>query len=431
MLDRTVTTQETVTAPEAPATLGQRLRQARVGAGLTQSELAESRFSKQYVSQIERDRLRPGDETLRWLADRVGVDPQYLATGVDGRERERLESLVVRGEAALEAHDYAEAISLLGGVADALPPGPLPLPDDLRDDRDGPLHRGPGARGAVRHPVRPAALAHLRLALPLLPQAEGLGGRAGGRRAGARARGGPRRPACDGGCVLPGSPRRRAAGAVARGPQLRGAGEAPLRGDRGPRQHRQAPDDARRAHVPARERRRVRALLQAGLRGRARGGERCRRGAGRVVPRAGASPHRRGRARRGAGAARARASRRSRGLHRRDRKRPACPRPLPAGAGAPRGSRGEVPGGRGELRAALVRKPQGGGVDRTGRARGRARREGSSDPPLPARRRGAPGLPLLGKEVSEHVSRASLQILLVTVALLVASMIGIGFPDGP
>src|SRR5919106_1080080 len=122
MLDRTVTTQETVTAPEAPATLGQRLRQARVGAGLTQSELAESRFSKQYVSQIERDRLRPGDETLRWLADRVGVDPQYLATGVDGRERERLESLLVRGEAALEAHDYAEAISLLGGVADALPP---------------------------------------------------------------------------------------------------------------------------------------------------------------------------------------------------------------------------------------------------------------------------------------------------------------------
>ena len=115
-----MTTQETVTAPGA-ATLGQRLRQARVAAGLTQSELAESRFSKQYVSQIERDRLRPGDETLRWLAERVGVDPQYLATGVDGRERERLESLVVRGEAAVEAHDYAEGISVLAGATDALP----------------------------------------------------------------------------------------------------------------------------------------------------------------------------------------------------------------------------------------------------------------------------------------------------------------------
>jgi hypothetical protein len=29
------------------------------------------------------------------------------------------------------------------------------------------------------------------------------------------------------------------------------------------------------------------------------------------------------------------------------------------------------------------------------------------------------------------VSRASLQIFVVTVALLVASMIGTGFPDGP
>jgi tetratricopeptide (TPR) repeat protein len=121
MLDPTVTSQETVTPPVAPATLGQRLRAARVAAGLTQSELAASRFSKQYVSQIERDQLRPADETLRWLAERLGVDSQYLATGVDGRERERLESLVVRGEAALEAHDYAEAISALAGVAEALP----------------------------------------------------------------------------------------------------------------------------------------------------------------------------------------------------------------------------------------------------------------------------------------------------------------------
>ncbi len=123
MLDRTVTTQEAVTAtPDVPPTLGQRLRQARIAAGLTQSELAESRFSKQYVSQIERDRLRPSDETLRWLAERVGVDPQYLAKGVDTRERDRLESVVVRGEAAVEAHEYGEAITILAGISDGLPP---------------------------------------------------------------------------------------------------------------------------------------------------------------------------------------------------------------------------------------------------------------------------------------------------------------------
>ncbi len=116
-----MTSQVQFNAPQAPTTLGQRVRQARVARGLTQSELADSRFSKQYVSQIERDQLRPTDATLRWIADRLEVDPQFLATGVDGRELNRVESVVARGEAALEAHDYAEAITLLAGVTESLP----------------------------------------------------------------------------------------------------------------------------------------------------------------------------------------------------------------------------------------------------------------------------------------------------------------------
>jgi tetratricopeptide (TPR) repeat protein len=115
-----VTSQVQVSTPDAPTTLGQRVRQARIARGLTQSELADSRFSKQYVSQIERDQLRPADATLRWIADRLGVDPQFLATGVDGRELERVESVVARAEAALEAHDYAEAITLLAGVGESI-----------------------------------------------------------------------------------------------------------------------------------------------------------------------------------------------------------------------------------------------------------------------------------------------------------------------
>jgi len=111
-----VTSREQVPTPEPPTTLGQRLRQARMARGLTQSELADSRFSKQYVSQLERDRLRPTDATLRWLAERLGVDAGYLATGVDGRQRERVESAVARAEAAVEAHDYAAAIGLLAEV---------------------------------------------------------------------------------------------------------------------------------------------------------------------------------------------------------------------------------------------------------------------------------------------------------------------------
>ncbi len=117
-----MTGQETVTAPQAPATLGQRLREARIARGLTQSQLADSRFSKQYVSQLERDQLRPTEETLQWLAARLEIDPAYLATGVDGRQRERVESAVARAEAAVESHDYAEAIELLAEIEGSLPP---------------------------------------------------------------------------------------------------------------------------------------------------------------------------------------------------------------------------------------------------------------------------------------------------------------------
>jgi tetratricopeptide (TPR) repeat protein len=83
--------------------LGERLRQLRVAAGLTQSELAGDRFSKEYVSQIERGKTRPTRETVEWLAARLGVDPGFLANGVATDERGRLEAALARAETLLEA----------------------------------------------------------------------------------------------------------------------------------------------------------------------------------------------------------------------------------------------------------------------------------------------------------------------------------------
>src|SRR5947209_4019012 len=79
--------------------LGERLRQLRVAAGLTQSELAGERFSKEYVSQIERGKTRPTTETIEWLATRLGVDAGFLANGVATDERGRLEGALARAEA--------------------------------------------------------------------------------------------------------------------------------------------------------------------------------------------------------------------------------------------------------------------------------------------------------------------------------------------
>jgi tetratricopeptide (TPR) repeat protein len=79
--------------------LGERLRQLRVSAGLTQSELAGDRFSKEYISQIERGKTRPTQETVEWLATRLGVDGGFLANGVSTDERGRLEGRIARAEA--------------------------------------------------------------------------------------------------------------------------------------------------------------------------------------------------------------------------------------------------------------------------------------------------------------------------------------------
>jgi tetratricopeptide (TPR) repeat protein len=91
--------------------LGERVRQLRVAAGMTQSELAGERFSKEYVSQIERGKTRPTGETIAWLASRLDVDAGYLANGVSTDERSRVEATLTRAEALAEAHRYEEAVS--------------------------------------------------------------------------------------------------------------------------------------------------------------------------------------------------------------------------------------------------------------------------------------------------------------------------------
>jgi tetratricopeptide (TPR) repeat protein len=106
-MPRTITA---ATSPPKGTRLGERLRQLRVAAGLTQTELAGSRFSKEYVSQIERGKTRPTRETIEWLAARLGVDAGFLANGVSGDDRARVEAVLARAEALSNDHRYDEAI---------------------------------------------------------------------------------------------------------------------------------------------------------------------------------------------------------------------------------------------------------------------------------------------------------------------------------
>ena len=96
--------------PRYQSALGERVRQLRVAGGLTQTELAGDRFSKEYVSQIERGKTRPTSETIRWLATRLGVDGAFLEHGVSADERERIEAALARAAALSESDRFAEAV---------------------------------------------------------------------------------------------------------------------------------------------------------------------------------------------------------------------------------------------------------------------------------------------------------------------------------
>src|ERR671910_2643982 len=101
----------TRTAPRSTGLkLGERVRQLRMSAAMTQTELAGDRFSKEYVSQIERGKTRPTSETVELLAQRLDVDPAFLSNGVSTDERGRVETLLARAEALSKSYRYKESI---------------------------------------------------------------------------------------------------------------------------------------------------------------------------------------------------------------------------------------------------------------------------------------------------------------------------------
>jgi tetratricopeptide (TPR) repeat protein len=91
-------------------TIGERVRSLRRSAGLSQAELAGGRFSKEYVSQIERGKTEPTRETLEWLAGRLGTDREYLEAGVTRVDAERFEAALREAEKLVEQHRYDDAL---------------------------------------------------------------------------------------------------------------------------------------------------------------------------------------------------------------------------------------------------------------------------------------------------------------------------------
>jgi tetratricopeptide (TPR) repeat protein len=107
---------------DSPAAVGERLKEARGRAGLSQRQLSFSGCSPAYISRIESGDRIPSLQLLRELGRRLGVSEDYLATGTADRGVRGAELAQAEVALRLDELDAAEGLfeQILGSaVTDA------------------------------------------------------------------------------------------------------------------------------------------------------------------------------------------------------------------------------------------------------------------------------------------------------------------------
>jgi transcriptional regulator with XRE-family HTH domain/HPt (histidine-containing phosphotransfer) domain-containing protein len=105
--------------------VGARIRRLRLARGLSQKELAGPDFSDAHISRIESGSRKPSLSTLRYIASRLGVDPETLESGATVPASKERELRLADAELSLRFNDdldHAEGI-LLGLLAEEIPDG--------------------------------------------------------------------------------------------------------------------------------------------------------------------------------------------------------------------------------------------------------------------------------------------------------------------
>jgi transcriptional regulator with XRE-family HTH domain len=93
--------------------IGQRLRDARKRAGLTQQQLAGERYTKAYVSALETGIARPSMVALSYLSERLGLPPShFLDEQTPAWTRLEVDMQLASGEWQKAAEGYAELLEL-------------------------------------------------------------------------------------------------------------------------------------------------------------------------------------------------------------------------------------------------------------------------------------------------------------------------------
>lgn len=120
-----MTTEEYASSPG----LGDRIRDARVKANLTQGDLAGTDYSVSYISAIERNKIRPSMRALTWLASRlnmnlsdllaveVPVSASYTGAIVSDDDAQ---SAIAQAQIDIAARDYTAAYNRLRTIREGV-----------------------------------------------------------------------------------------------------------------------------------------------------------------------------------------------------------------------------------------------------------------------------------------------------------------------
>ncbi|MBO4257742.1 tetratricopeptide repeat protein [Streptomyces griseorubiginosus] len=92
-----------------PETIGRRVQQLRGERGLTQRQLAEPAYTPAYISTLEAGRVRPSEEALRHIAERLGVAYEELVTGRPAHLATDLRLRLTGAQRALAAGEVEDA----------------------------------------------------------------------------------------------------------------------------------------------------------------------------------------------------------------------------------------------------------------------------------------------------------------------------------
>jgi tetratricopeptide (TPR) repeat protein len=104
-----------------PLILGRRLRNARVAAGLTQTEAAGGHASTAYISRIEAGQRRPDLKLLGELAGRLATTVEELLVGITHDKRSELRLELDYAELELSSGNAVEALSRSEAILAQLP----------------------------------------------------------------------------------------------------------------------------------------------------------------------------------------------------------------------------------------------------------------------------------------------------------------------